>query len=220
MISVPLRACSPWASMAQRRASTYLGLSWRVTDAGYGVDQPASSVSSMVSSRPAVTRSTTWATATSRSARCRSTGPTRREVQERHPLDRPCGGGGDRRALAGALQAVPVRAPVEFGGIVGRRRLVVDDDEAVVGRIEKVDVALEQPSVDRRARTPRQCRPPAAARTDGAEEGVHDELTDLIGSARDRLRLALRGDGGIEAVAVARSIVCSVPCTARPTAVP
>ena len=47
-----------------------------------------------------------------------------------------------------------------------------------------------------------------------------DEFADLVGSVGDGLGLALGGDGLVEPAPVARSIVWSVPWTARPTAVP
>ena len=58
----------------------------------------------------------------------------------------------DRERIAGALQAVTLDAAVELGGVVGCRGLVVDDDEAVAVAVQQVDVALEQPSIDGRAR--------------------------------------------------------------------
>lgn len=98
---------------------------------------------------------------------------------------------------------------------------MIDHHEAVGRPVEQVDVALVQTVADRGAgvHLPPMRRPGRRLDDRRAERVLH-EPADVLGAIGHRLCLALCGHGVIETGPAARSIVCSTPCTARPTAVP
>ena len=78
------------------------------------------------------------------SSRSSSTAPAGVRKAKHDPGDGLAGGLADGERVGRALEAVAVDAPAELVGVVGGGGLVVDDDHAVGGAVEQVDVALEQ----------------------------------------------------------------------------